>query len=141
MCVESKHTCAVKDSLAVQTHHVQCNTCIVVFLDGSIHGAPPKTSRSHRWLSLGRQAPSMDLCYLVGLTSHFSSQAWRIFIGRLQHTNIMINNEVFDACWSSRRRKALARPGAIAYHAAHEPVFEERHAQVSGETAYLGQMR
>ena len=141
MCVESKHTCAVKDSLAVQTHHVQCNACIVVFLDGSIHGAPPKTSRSHRWLSLGRQAPSMDLCYLVGLTSHFSSQAWRIFIGRLQHTNIMINNKVFNVYWSSRRRKALARPGAIAYYAAHEPVFEERHAQVSGESAYLGRMR
>jgi hypothetical protein len=141
MCVESKHTCAVKDSLAVQTHHVQCNACIVLFLDGSIHGAPPKTSRSHRWLSLGRQAPSMDLCYLVGLTSHFSSQAWRIFIGGLQCTNIMINNEVFDAYWGSRRRKAFAPPGAIAYHAAHEPVFEECHTQVSGETAYLGQMR
>jgi hypothetical protein len=141
MGVECKHTCAVKDSLAVQTHHVQCNACIVLFLNGSIHRAPPKTSRSHRWLSLGRQAPSMDLCYLVGLTSHFSSQAWRIFIGRLQHTNIMINNKVFDVYWSSRRRKALARPGAIAYHAAHEPVFEECHAQVSGETAYLGQMR
>ena len=141
MCVECKHMCAAKDSLAVQTHHVQRNSCVVLFLDGSIHGAPPKTPRSHRRLSLGKQAPSMDLCYLVGLTSYFSSQAWRIFIGRLQHTNIMINNKVFNVYWSSRRRKALARPGAIAYHAAHEPVFEECHAQVSGETACLGQMR
>ena len=141
MCVESKHTCAVKDSLAVQTHHVQCNACIVLFLDGSIHGASADPSRRRCCLLLGRQAPSMDLCYLVGLASHFSSQAWRIFISGLQCTNITINNEVFDAFWSSRRRKALAQPGAIAYHAAHEQVFEERHAQVSGETAYLGRMR
>ena len=141
MCVESKHTCAAKDSLAVQTHLVQCNACIVLLVDGSIHGASPDPSRRRCCLLLGRQAPSMDLCYLVGLTSHFSSQAWRIFIGGLQCTNIMINNEVFDAYWSSRRRRALARPGAIAYHAAHEPVFEECHAQVSGETAYLEQMR
>ena len=141
MGVECKHTCAVKDSLAVQTHHVQCNACIVLFLDGSIHGVSPDPSQRRCCLLLGKQAPSMDLCYLVGLASHFSSQAWRIFIGRLQCTNIMISNEAFDVYWSSRRRKALARPGAIAYHAAHEPVFEECHAQVSGETACLGQMR
>jgi hypothetical protein len=29
----------------------------------------------------------MDLCYHVGLASHISSQAWRIFIGGLQCTN------------------------------------------------------
>ena len=53
----------------------------------------------------------------------------------------MIDDEFLYGNWSSKCGKAVARPEAIAYHAAYEQVFEERNAQVSSETAYLGRMR